>query len=213
VSEVPAVREEPPPLVTAVEGAPVWERLANESRTAFKNFTVYRDQTRGRHSITRAADDLGKNRGTLTEQSVKYSWQRRVDAYEDYLERRDRELLENERDELNRQGARLGRAMVAMSTARLIGGRFQGREISAANMNDANPVEAARIGEVGWKMARLATGQPTDAVKGLVLVTTEDHVRIVNDLFQIGMHVLPEELRSRYSMLWNTYLDSGRLPF
>jgi hypothetical protein len=213
MSTLPDIVVEKPELVPAVKDGDVWERLKGETQAAYANFCVYRDQTRGRHSLLRAADDRGKSVETMKDQSVKYRWQERVDAYEDYLERRDREIRESERDAINRQGVQLGRGFMAMSAARTAGGTYRGRQVRAMDPNQMSPADVARSAEIGWKMARLGTGQSTDAIRGLVAVTTEDHVEIVSDLYQMTLFVLPENLHQRFATVFNNYLETRARPW
>lgn len=210
---LPAVREEKPPLVPLQEDGLIWERLQGETSAAYQKFVVYRNQTRGRHSLAKAAKELEMGVDRLKELSAQHSWVDRSDAYDDHLERRDREAREQARDEINKQGVTLGRSIMALTAARLAGGKYRGQDVGAIDPHDLEANELPRLADIGWRMARLGSGQATDAVRGLVTVTTEDHLKIVDALYQITVQVLPEERHQRFATLWNQFLDTGRLPW
>jgi hypothetical protein len=194
------------------EGDP-WERIEGETSAAYTKFVVYRDQTRGRHSLAKAAKELGLSLATLKELSMQHRWVERSELYDDYLERRDRNEREQQRDIVNRQGYKMAQAGLAAAITRFTGGKFGDIDVEGIDPNTMDIGDLAKVADVFWKMARLATGQPTDAIRGLVTVTTEDHKRIVDALYQITMHVLPDDRKQRFATLWDTFLDTGRLPW
>lgn len=200
-------------LVAATADAPIWERLKGESRASFQNFIAYRDQTRGRHSMRRCAADLGKSLSTLKVQAVKYRWQERVDAYEDYLDRRDRELRESERAEFNRRGVQVANQLMGVGMSRLVGREARGGQqaVQALNPSELEPGDVARMIEVGWRMGRLGTGQATDAIGGAGSFSTEDMRKMYDGMFELGLRLIPEDRHARYASEVRSFLETGRL--
>jgi hypothetical protein len=65
-----------------------WERMAEagESEAAYQAFTLYRDQTPGRRSITAVARECAKNRSLIARWSARYEWLQRVAAYDAWID-------------------------------------------------------------------------------------------------------------------------------
>lgn len=200
----PDIIVEKPPLTPATKDGLVWERLKGEARASFQNFAAYRDMGPAR-SIRKLAEELSKNATTLFEQSVKYRWQERTELYDDFIDRRQREALEGERERLNREGLRIARGMMLMGGRRLIGDR----EVTALRAQELDAAETFKAIETGWRMARTATGQPTDVIRGLFNITSDDLVRVVQGLYEIASRLVPEERRPRLASEFQAFLEGG----
>jgi hypothetical protein len=59
---------------------------AGESEAAYQAFTLYRDQTPGRRSITAVARECAKNRSLIARWSARYEWLQRVAAYDAWID-------------------------------------------------------------------------------------------------------------------------------
>jgi hypothetical protein len=66
-----------------IRGLPIWEKRADETQKAWTAFRCYRDAGRGR-SIRKTANNLDVSRQNLEQWSVRYEWQRRVEAFDDF---------------------------------------------------------------------------------------------------------------------------------
>jgi len=206
---VPARVEEPLPLEPAVKDGQPWERLKRETRQAFANFAAYRDMGPER-SVRKLALDVKKSTDTLFDQSRRYRWQERIDQYEDYLDRRDREVRESERDRVNREGTLTFRRLQAVATKRLIGDHSDPRKpVDAIDPNDLEAADVARWLEIAWRGLRTATGQPTDYIAGKFQVSSEDFLRVVQGLYEIAARLVAEERRGRLASEFQAFLESG----
>ena len=88
----------------------VWLRQSGESSKAYAAFKKYLEL--GRHgSIRKLGQKYGKSRATLERWSSDNSWQKRRDAYYDYLDRKELETYEQEVKEMNQRQAEAGRVM------------------------------------------------------------------------------------------------------
>jgi hypothetical protein len=86
------MNEPPSPSVNPVPALP-WEMQEGESAQAFEAFAIYRDM-RADRSLSRVGQKLGKSGGLIERWSSENSWQERVLAYDQYLDRREREERE-----------------------------------------------------------------------------------------------------------------------
>lgn len=206
---LPEKRDEPVVLEPANAGGEMWERLKGESRQAFGNFAYFRDLGRER-SLVKAADGVTRAVDTLKKQSVKYHWQMRVAAYDDYLDARDREILESERARVNKDGMAIFRRMQLMVGQRLLGDASDPRRpIAAINVNDLEMSDIVRMTDLFWRGQRTATGQPTDYVAGKFGISGDDLVRIIQGLYDIAERLLPEERRGRLAVEFQSFLERG----
>lgn len=73
----------------------LWERQPREGMEVYKDFCVYRDMGPSR-TIPQAAQILGKNVTALWQTSARYKWVKRAEAYDDYNDRKHREVMEKQ---------------------------------------------------------------------------------------------------------------------
>lgn len=192
-----------------------WERQKGETIRAFSHFALYRDLGPQR-TVSKVATATRLSEHTLKEQSAKYRWVERADAYWDWWERQERERREGERARLNRQHLQIG---AALTTPALV--KLQGRQ--AAMSAGGEPVEAieplnpasldaqdvARLVKTGIEIQRLAAGLNTSQV-GTNQVSGTELVQTCRDLIEIASLHVPEERLSRFMAEVEAYFEGGR---
>lgn len=159
----------------------LWEQQPGESGTLFAHFVFYRDMrypkvTRQvkdedgkikktttetvmdgtvpyeKRSLRKTAEALGMNKRTIANQSAKWDWVRRCEAYDAHVDRMNREANEAAIRKMKQEHALLAQKMIRKATRRLL--TMPDDEISAA--------ELARIVDVGVKVERLSRGESTE---------------------------------------------------
>lgn len=207
---LPAKRPPPLELVPATKDGELWERLKGESRPAFSNFACYRDMGPER-SMRKTAAEIPRDLATLANQAYKYSWQVRIDAYEDYLDKRRREKLESERERVNRAGMALFEQTQLIAGRRLLGAPARDGKpaVTALDANDLDAADVMRMIEVSWRGMRTATGQPTDVIKGFFNITSDDLLRITQGVIEICERILPDERRGRFLSEVQAFIERG----
>lgn len=159
----------------------LWEQQPGESSTIFAHFVVYRDMRYPKidkqvkdadgnvkktitetvmdgtvpyvkRSIRKTAEVLGMNKRTIANQSTKWDWVRRCEAYDAYVDRMNREANEAAIRKMKQDHALLAQQMIRKATRRLL--TMPDEEITAA--------ELARIVDVGVKVERLSRGESTE---------------------------------------------------
>ena len=159
----------------------LWEQQPGESSTLFAHFVVYRDMRYPKvdkpvkdadgnikktvtetimdgtvpyvkRSIRKTAEILGMNKRTIANQSTKWDWVRRCEAYDAHVDRVNREANEAAIRKMKQDHALLAQQMLRKATRRLL--TMPEEEITAA--------ELARIVDVGVKVERLSRGESTE---------------------------------------------------
>ena len=159
----------------------LWEQQPGESGTLFAHFVFYRDMrypkvTRQvkdedgkikktttetvmdgtvpyeKRSLRKTAEAMGMNKRTIANQSAKWDWVRRCEAYDAHVDRMNREANEAAIRKMKQDHALLAQQMIRKATRRLL--TMPDDEISAA--------ELARIVDVGVKVERLSRGESTE---------------------------------------------------
>ena len=159
----------------------LWEQQPGESGTLFAHFVFYRDMrypkvTRQvkdedgkikktttetvmdgtvpyeKRSLRKTAEALGMNKRTIANQSAKWDWVRRCEAYDAHVDRMNREANEAAIRKMKQDHALLAQQMLRKATRRLL--TMPEEEITAA--------ELARIVDVGVKVERLSRGESTE---------------------------------------------------
>lgn len=203
------------PAVPEPERLP-WERMKGESAAAFHNFAIYRDL--GPHrSLTKAALDRKLSVVTLKQQSAKYDWVARAEAYDDHVDSQLREARETERIRLERAQLGLGSTLVSLALRR-INGAPAGRdgngarvaEIERLDPNEMDAGDVIRAAEVGVRIQRIASGLPTDLIRGQIAVSTAEAQRVVGDVIEILTRFIPEDREARAFSELQAYIESGR---
>jgi hypothetical protein len=170
---------------------PPWEKQPGESRQAFANFAHYRDLSRSR-SLARAAVDLGKAKATLEDQSRKYRWQDRVDAYDAYMERRLREADERALVAYRERQARTGVQLQALGMRRLVGD--PANQIEAVDLNRVGVDDARKLVVSGLEAEARGRGDPlVRGGSGRIEVPFDILVDLLNQLAEIARKFIPED--------------------
>lgn len=154
----------------------IWERLPNENTEQYGKFCAYRDMayTDGRcvnkRSLRRLAKQLELQAARPLELlSVKFDWGTRCDAYDRYIEQRNRAEHESTILKMHQDHALLATQMIRKATKRLL--TIPEEELTAADL--------VRLADVGVKIERLSRGETTENVggniahKGTVKVTMQ----------------------------------------
>lgn len=125
-----------------------WERLPGEGVRSYRAFTVYRDLGPDR-TVQGVVDKVGGSIGTYRTLSSTQGWVRRAEAYDDYLERQERKLIERGRLEARRRQINIGQTMQSKAMEGLL------------NMNPytATPRDLALMADIGVKLERAARGE------------------------------------------------------
>lgn len=203
------------PAVPEPERLP-WERQKGETAAAFHNFALYRDL--GPHrSISKVALDRKVNADNLKKQSAKWGWVSRAEAYDDHVDATLREARDTERVRLERAQLGLGSAIVGLALRRINGAAAamsaDGEPIEAVARLDPNEMDAGdviRAAEVGVRIQRIASGLPTDLIRGSVTVSTVEAQRVVGDVIEILTRFIPPDRESRAYSELQAYIESGR---
>jgi hypothetical protein len=173
----------------AVRERESWEKLKGESYKAWEAFTVYRDMGPTR-TLARAGQHLGKGRAIIEEWSAKHHWVDRASDYDEYLDRQQREVMEDARRKMLETHAEVASTMVAKASQRLTGD--PDNNVLALNVNRLSPQDVARWLELGSKTERLARGEPTEFIRGALYVAPEELSRIAGGLIEIALRHIPE---------------------
>ena len=159
----------------------LWEQQPGESSTLFAHFVVYRDMRYPKvdkqvkdadgnikktvtetimdgtvpyvkRSIRKTAEIRGMNKRTIANQSTKWDWVRRCEAYDAHVDRVNREANEAAIRKMKQDHALLAQQMIRKATRRLL--TMPDDEITAA--------ELARMVDVGVKVERFSRGESTE---------------------------------------------------
>ena len=135
-----------------------WERQKNETNKAYNTFCIYRDagmRRSLRNTITAIFPKLPAEKYTtkirgIAVWSSKYTWVKRVEAWDAFQEQEFRKELEIARKKMAERQAAYGIAMQAKGITRI-------RDLET---DDLNPDQANRLVVEGAKLERVAMGEP-----------------------------------------------------
>jgi hypothetical protein len=133
---------------------PLWERFDGESAEAWEAFVQYRDMGPSR-SLAKLGKLLGKIRQNFDPWAAKFSWQIRVRAWEDEIDRRNRDENANAILDMRKRHAQLAVMMQNKIVARL--GTIKPEDLSARDC-------AIWLTEAA-KLERLSRGEPGEHVQ------------------------------------------------
>jgi hypothetical protein len=161
----------------AIDDRQPWEKQPGETIKAFEAFVLYRDYDHGR-SLMKVARDLHEAyperfasvdsaRAVLGGWSVRHDWQRRVEQYDVWRDRRYLEQRQSEREQLKRQHAQIGGTLIAAGVARLSGraASEQAKAIDPLDLNHASVSDTLSLIERGTRLQRITAGLPTDLTR------------------------------------------------
>jgi hypothetical protein len=109
-------------LATKKQSNP-WERRENESSRAYGAFCLYRDMGVSRNQV-KVAELSNRSPALMYKWSRKHNWTDRAEAYDLYLDERQREFTENARLDRALRHADLGRLMQDVGRKKLKSKRF-----------------------------------------------------------------------------------------
>lgn len=180
----------------------LWEQQPGETATAFAHFCLYRDMrypkaasgeavTDGtipyeKRSLRRVAAQLDMNFRTIARQSEAGAWQKRVEAYDAYVDRIVREANEAAIRKMHGEHALLAQQMIRKATKRLLS--IPETEISAA--------ELVRMVDVAVRVERLSRGESTENQ----IVTHSGEVEVKRDI-GLDLSGLTNEELDRFEQL------------
>jgi len=104
-----------------------------ESSKAWRAFCTYRDLGPKR-TVIQTAKDLGITRSTISAWTVKYMWEERARAFDDYLDRRIIEATVEEKVKMHRRHVALGLRVQQKASERL--SEIQAQELSPRDVLD-----------------------------------------------------------------------------
>ena len=172
-------RTEPPEL---------WERQPGEGPQAFKAFAAYRDSgiDGKRRSLQKTAESLTKrdgtpySPGTLKEWSRKHSWQMRVDAFDQEMDRQVQEELRKGRASMLKNHVGIAQAMLTKALKALK--RIPEDELTAQDI--------ARIVDTAAKLERISRGEATERTEGKQTIAGEVRTEAVLEMQNLDLSVL-----------------------
>lgn len=157
-----------------MEEKDLWERMVGEKTDYYNKFVMYRDMDTGRvknkRSIRMLAEELGCSRQSLEKLSVKFNWVERAEAYDLYLEQRQRQKREKEILKMHDDHALAASQLVKKALNRLL--RLPDDAISAADV--------VRMLDTGVKIERLSRGESTENkhLSGSATITHDGNVEV-----------------------------------
>lgn len=170
-------------------GYEAWEKLPKESWKAFEAFALYRDLGVTR-SIAKVAKLLGKSESLLGRWSANHRWGDRVSAYETRLARMRLDADESEVEQMRRRELAMSGLAAAIAMRRL-SGDSERPDVTPLHPNQLEPGDVARFMETSVRIGRLATGQPTDVIKGGLAIAPVEAQRIVRAIVDLALNRLP----------------------
>lgn len=176
-----------------------WDKMRGESRQAFHNFSVYRDLGPDR-SLVKAGRALGKSPATLADQSKKYGWVERADAWDFYNDQKAQAEYVETRRRTDQRQLGLAQGLQAVAGTRLVGRQASEGQarVTALDPNDLEPADVARLAIEGAKLERLVLGLPTDLSKSISDFSPQEVAAIVRELVDLALEDLPPEAHERF---------------
>ena len=131
----------------------VWERQPGETALKHRLFTMYLGMGPLERTLQAVADQSKKALNTLKQYSVEHSWVARVAAYDEYLDKRTREELEQARIQMAMQQYQAGADFIRKGLEKVNGGPVD-------SIGQAKELVIA-----GADLQRKALGEPTEIIR------------------------------------------------
>ena len=156
-----------------------WEKQEHETSKAYAAFCAYRDLGPGR-SLSKTIPILYKDLGStkpsskqrrLSEWSVKYGWVARVEAYDVYLESKERHENELEIKKMAKRHAQVSLLTMKKAVDRI-------KLIGEKNVEELTPKEALEYLKVAAELERKSRGAPDIIAE----VTETKTVQIIDNI-------------------------------
>lgn len=197
------------------EGREPWQKLGDEPMKAWRWFLMYlnmpRRSLRELAAILKEAGEAKDAFAQLARYSSLYHWQRRVELqdiirYEQNQRDRERELREMRRTE-----EAAGSMLIAAGFDRMRGRGEPGQPeyVPPLNLADATAGDVVALIREGTRQVRLSKGQPTDLIRGALLVHGPVVTRLVGDIIEIFLPYVPEERQALAIMEVHRYVEGG----
>ena len=130
-----------------------WERQPGETALKHRLFTMYLSMGPLERTLQAVADQSKKALNTLKQYSVEHSWVARVAAYDEYLDKRTREELEQARVQMAMQQYQAGADFIRKGLEKI-------RVTSLENIEQAKGLVTT-----GADLQRKALGEPTEIIR------------------------------------------------
>lgn len=147
-----------------------WDRMDEESATAFEAFVVYRDLGAGR-SLSKAGEKLGKTAGTLSRWSADFSWTSRALEWDRHLDRiiqaSTEKTISEARSDVVKHHIKIAELMIGVGANQINHMAQQIEEWQKAGSKveeyplTLTPRDAASLIEKGIMLRRLSEGEST----------------------------------------------------
>lgn len=194
-----------------------WEKQPWESNPSYRAFALYRDLGLTR-SLMKAATALSEDEGrvgkpeSIKTQMAEWSslghWVARAEAYDMHVDERLREQREGRIGRQNRRYETASATLSSQLLRRIAGGDTEAGLI-ALDVNELDAEGAARMLVNLQRVERIATGQPTELVKGAFLISSADVERISRDLYEGLMQFIPQERQPLAAQWVLSYAQGG----
>lgn len=142
----------------------LWERRESESDPAFSAFRSYLDLGSGNRSLRKVASILGKSSQVLSVWSAKHEWIKRVRSYDDWRNKKERDIKDEVMKEVLRESefnvVEMNKRQSAIATA-LLGKVYD----SIQKVENLTPMEAVKWFEAASKIERLAKVDQRDEMR------------------------------------------------
>ena len=145
------------PKVLVDDGRELWVRQHGESRQAFEAFAIYRDLSVSR-SQRLVAEKLGKSQQLMGRWGVLWSWTRRADAWDAYLDAEARRETVREVIDMQKRQINIAEAMQVAGGEVII--RLATRLQAGDKGVKLSTNEARKLIDVGVRIERLNRGEP-----------------------------------------------------
>jgi hypothetical protein len=196
-----------------------WERMPSETATAFHAFAIFRDLGFSR-SLSQVAEVIveaapRRKRPTVLSQvkswSAAHSWVARAEAYDVYLDRRQRERREGDVARMHR---RYQGAAAAMQTKIL-------ERLGPSPGEGVVPLDASELGfaEAVSALAKLqtiegnASARVTQSLKKLSMITIPEMEEMLTALTTGLLQFIPEERLPLAGQWLLAFAETGKAPY
>lgn len=181
-----------------IQGNKEWERVSGETQKGYQAFCIYRDMGAAR-SLSKVAEKLGKTSRLIKKWSSENGWVKRTTAYDDYIDRKARGVIEGKLEDINSEHLNMirnARESVMVPLSALL------KRIEKANKKGDDPfsdfddkpldklLDMARpyvklVLDV-IKLERLMYGLPTETIKaeGTIDHAVNHDIRVVNEYIE-----------------------------
>jgi hypothetical protein len=142
----------------------IWERQQGESGKAFEAFAIYRDSGSSR-TFQLVADRLQKSSALVRRWAKNYDWEERARAYDNYLDKQQREKAEREIKDMTTRHIKTAMGLQQKAITAL-------KEITSEDMTTKNILDFIKTGCDMERAARLDYGKSNEPERGIQAATS-----------------------------------------